>query len=126
MAIQRKENINKMIYARSTSVLADDDDHLRSICFPAEAIVGFLGIASLSIAVIYFRGLYDYAPTDVQNTSALIVALPSGQQKTLANDLIDELVNGEKSMIVLGDNVTEEYFSVITNVSSISTPTTDD
>lgn len=126
MAIQRKEGINKMIYVRATSTLTDDDDNVSSVCFPAEHITGMLAGVAATLGVIYFRSLYDYAPTDTANSHAVVFGLPTSQANQFFKDLTDELVNGEKAMIVLGDDVTGEYFSVVSGVLSITAPIVDD
>ena len=126
MAIQYKRGIQKMIYARAVSTLADDDDTARSILLPVESIVGFFGQISTNYALLTFRQLYQYAPTDTLNTGYIMMTCATGGQAQIAQALAEEINNGEKAVIVLGDNHTSELFSNVTGIGVISNDVTDD
>jgi len=115
-----------MIYARATNTLADDDDTAKSILFPVEAILGFFGTTSTNTALLTYRQVYQYAPTDTLNAAYILIGCAYGGQAQIARDLVEEINNGEKAVITLGDNVTLEMFSSVIGIIAIGNDVTDD
>jgi hypothetical protein len=124
MGVRHITGVKKMIYIRKVSSLEDDDDAISSVMFPVENIRGYSANAADNWAVIYFTNHHQYEGPGALNTAYSFLTLTAGQHKQLASDLAEEIVNGENAMIVLGDDVTGEYFSVITAILSIVSDTT--
>ena len=117
--------IKKMIYVRRVSDIADDEDITTSIMFPVESIRGYVGSAAGTYAILRFNQPYQAFETDAADSAYLFLTVPTGagQHRQLAADLADEIAHGDNALIVLGDNVTGEYFSVITGILAIASNT---
>tara|TARA_Y100001938_G_C7857249_1_gene313781 strand:+ start:199 stop:573 length:375 start_codon:yes stop_codon:yes gene_type:complete len=120
MGVRHITGVKKMIYIRKVTDIADDDDQISSIMFPVENIRGYAGAAADNYAGIWYTNHHQYEAVGAQNTGVALLTLTVGQHRQLATDLAEEIVNGENAMIVLGDDVTGEYFSVITGILSIT------
>ena len=120
--------IKKMLYVRSVNAIADDDGPADSLMIPVEDIRGYAGAAADAFAIITWISPYQYAQTDAGNCGSVLLTVGAGSSdhRQLANDLALEIANGHSPIIVLGDDVTGEYFSVITGILAINNDVTDD
>ena len=113
-----REN-HKFVYVRDVSNLADDDDHLGSVCFPVDAIRG-IGFFSTNVVAIRFEGPYNYVVGDNGNGDGLFLTISSGTQKQFMKEFLDEVSFGGDKLIVLADDVTGEYLSTVTGVLNMT------
>ena len=113
--------IKKCLYWRNTNVLANDDNRLASGMIPVEEIRGFAGLDSDSWAILFFNQPHQAIAPDGLN--AANVLLGTSDQTALAQALVDEILFGENALIVLGDDVTSDYFTGVTSIlgATIST-----
>ena len=120
--------IKKMIYCRSVTNLADDQNFGTSIMVPVENVRGYAGASADAYAIITWTNPYQYASPDTANVGSVLLTLNAGssEHRQLASDLALEIANGDSPIIVLGDDVTGEYFSVITSILGINNNVTDD
>ena len=73
-----KRNNHKFIYARSVSILNNDDDAASSVCFPVSAIRGFIFVNSTAMIVRY-ESPYQYAMNDNDDNDGLLVTFVSSE-----------------------------------------------
>ena len=117
-----REN-HKYVYVRAASALVNDDDHLSSVCIPVDAIRGISFFQS-TLVIIRYEQPYNYVATDNGDSDFLLLTIASGGQKEFMKAFLDEVSFGEDKLIILGDNVTSEYLTTVTNVLSITSNTT--
>tara|TARA_R100000655_G_scaffold3509_6_gene12214 strand:+ start:22499 stop:22843 length:345 start_codon:yes stop_codon:yes gene_type:complete len=109
-----------MVYARSVSDVADDNDAARSVCFPVSAIRGFIFSTSGNI-ILRYESPYQFAMEDNGNCDGLILSLTvSGTHKTFIENFAREIAFGDSYFITLCDNVTSEAFTGINGVGITS------
>jgi|TARA_Y100000004_G_scaffold101978_1_gene114376 hypothetical protein len=113
-----REN-HKYVYVRLVSSLASDDDHLSSVCFPVDAIRA-IGFFSSTGVIMRHEGPYNYVVGDNGDGDSVILTIASGTQKQFMKEFLDEVSFGENRLIVLGDNVTNEYLSTVSSVLSVT------
>ena len=108
--------VDKMLYCRSVSDIADDDDPSTSVMIPVSMVRGitfYLG----TVCAIYHETPYQYVQTDVGNNSFVMLTIPSGEHSTFIEALAKEIAFGDNYIITLGDKVTGEYFGNAINVT---------
>ena len=117
--------INKFIYIRDVSVLANDDADSDSIVFPVSSFRGAARLAA-TIFIIYWEKPYQYADIDAGNCDNAQVVISSETHVALFETIANEIATGENAFIVIGDNVTSDYITGVSSVFSISSDVTDD
>ena len=115
--IQRSSN--KMVYARNVASIADDDDAISSVCFPVSAIRGFRFNSGV-LCSIHYECPYQYVANDNDDNDIVIVTIPSVSHKVFIENLVNEIAFGEKHLVILGDDVTNEYLDGVSNVNGIT------
>ena len=115
--IERRSN--KMIYARAVNTIANDQDQSTSVCFPVSAIRGIQFSTSV-FAILRYETPYQYVSEDNADMDGILITIPSGSHKTFIENLANEIAFGDKYLITIGDDVTEEYLDGVTNALSIS------
>ena len=114
--IERRSN--KMMYIRTVTNVADDENHQTSVCFPVSAIRGFQ-FSSGVIAMIRYESPYQYVSDDNSDMDGAMFTIPSGSHKTFIENLANEIAFGDNYLITIGDDVTEEYLDGVTSALSI-------
>ena len=115
-----KRNNHKFIYARSVSILNNDDDAASSVCFPVSAIRGFIFVNSTAMIVRY-ESPYQYAMNDNDDNDGLLVTfVSSGVHRTFVDEFTRELAFGENQFIVICDAGTGEKFNNVNTVGITS------
>ena len=115
--IERRSN--KMIYIRTVTNVADDENQTTSVCFPVSAIRGFQ-FSSGVLGMIRYESPYQYVSDDNSDMDGAMLTIPSGSHKTFIENLANEIAFGDKYLITIGDDVTEEYLEGVTNALSIA------
>ena len=118
-------DINKFIYIRNASVLANDDSPSDSIVFPVSSFRGASRLAA-TIFIIYWEKAYQYADTDAGNCDNAQVVIPSETHVALFETIANEIATGENAFIVIGDNASSEYITGVSSVFSVNLDVTDD
>ena len=109
---------SKVLYIRTVSAVTDDDANLDSVFIP---ISMFRGISrfTATIAAFNYENPVNYADIDSANTLTTLITITSEGFFDLFNDIAKEISTGENAVIVIGDDVTEEYVS--SQISNIDT-----
>ena len=111
---------NKFIYARACDLIGQDDHPADSVLFPIECLRGFNSQVSSGICALFFENIKQYEPVVTMNTSYIFLTITAGTEKEVSNTLANEIAFGDKSIIVIADDVTGEYFPGITAVLGIA------
>ena len=122
-----REPIEKMVYIRNVTTLADDDNPDDSVMIPVSMLRGFAYHSAIANTIIvYFELPYQYVNTDAGNNSHTLITVSSGTVDQWLQEFAIELDTGENPIITLGDDVTSEYFSTGTAILAMSYDVTDD
>ena len=107
---------HKFIYARATSTLGGDDDHIASVMFPLSAFRGFF-FSTSNIVYMTFESPYQYVMGDNDDCDGLLLTITTNEHKAFMTEFVREITFGDSGIIVMRDNVTDEGFTGVTSVS---------
>ena len=114
-----------MIYARAVATLADDDSQIDSVMFPVSALRGFQ-FSSGTVMIVRYESPYQYVAGDNDDCDGILVTITSGKHLEFIDAFTKEIAFGDSSVVILGDDVTEEYFSPVDNIAGITANVGDD
>ena len=115
---------NKMVYVRAVATLADDDLQTDSVMFPVSALRGFQ-FSSSTIMIVRYEPPYQYVSGDNGDCDGILVTITSGKHLEFIDAFTKEIAFGDSSVVILGDDVTEEYFSPVDSIAGIAADVTD-
>lgn len=101
---------SKVLYIRTVSTVTDDDASSDSVFIPISMFRG-MQRASATLATFEYENPVNYADIDSANTLTTLITITSEGFFDLFNDIAKEISTGENAVIVIGDDVTEEYVS---------------
>jgi|TARA_R100000084_G_scaffold109212_1_gene74823 hypothetical protein len=79
---------------------------------------------STGLCAFFFENPQQYEPTVAMNSAYIFLEVATGSEKEVSIDLANEIAFGHEPIIVLADNVTNEYFTGVVSTLGIAQDTT--
>jgi hypothetical protein len=112
--------MEKYVYFRNVSDVADDDDRQSSCLFPLSSFVGGYTTSAVSI-VLFFKCMHEYKAKANISRDSITITTSSGLSGSIFNSIMQEFSTGENYFIEIADDVSGKYITPgITGIISIS------
>ena len=100
--------MEKYVYFRTVSDVADDDDRESSCLFPLSSFTGGYTASATSI-VLNFKCMHEYKTTASTARDNVFITTSSGLSGSVFNSIMEEFSTGENYFIEIADDVSGKY-----------------
>jgi len=112
--------MEKYVYFRNVSDVADDDDQTSSCLFPLSSFMGGYTVTA-NLLILHFKCMHDFRTNSSSSRDNVILTTTSGSAGSVFESLMKEFSTGENYFIEIADDVSGKYTtSGISNVLSIT------
>ena len=107
--------MDKYLYFRTTSKIADDDDSAQSALFPWSSFMGMHPTSDTTLTLFFkaqIRHRSDGQEGNAVNNDSVILTIPTNTHKAAIAEIIDLVTNTpQDSILYVGDDYTGSYAS---------------
>ena len=100
--------MEKYVYFRTVSDVADDDDLESSCLFPLSSFVGGYTASATSI-VLNFKCMHEFKTKANTANDTIFITTSSGLSGSVFNTIMQEFSTGENYFIEIADDVSGKY-----------------
>ena len=99
--------MDKLLYFRTTATLGDDDDAAQSLCVPTSAFLAGQPTGDTALT-LYFNEHTD--TTAGINKTTVVLTVGDNKHKEVLKSFCEFVRHSTEDFLVVGDDVTSEYF----------------